>query len=145
MSNETNSEWETEPPSNFLNEHYLYRGIHKDLWKQWSSINSIEPNFYITRHAKNGLSVDWSKYAKPSDTLKQKGNDLTFYGIVQVKVGDLRRSIKRNLFPLELHHDPILKNRAHSLIDGISRCNKARIKMELSEIAEWAPNMKPHL
>lgn len=145
MSNNTNSQWQVEPSENFLDDHLIYRGIHRDLWIQWGSLDTIQPNFYITKTAINGLSVDWSKYAKPEDTLDHKGNDLTKYGVIQIRVRDFYDSINRNLFPLELIHEPTPKNRAHSLIEGIRKCNKARIKIELSEIAEWVPNLKPHI
>lgn len=144
MSDDSNSHWEVEPAENFLDDHFLYRGIHKSLWMQWDSIDTIQPNFFIMRHALNGLSVDWSKYAKPKDTLKHKRNGLTTYGVIQIKVERLRKCVKKNLFPLELYHNPIPENRAHSLIEGIPQCNKARLKVELSEIAEWAPKMKPY-
>lgn len=40
--------WEVEPPENFLVSHFLFRGVHQILWKNWPDINTIQPNFYIT-------------------------------------------------------------------------------------------------
>jgi len=60
---------EIEPPESLLDSHLLFRGVHQILWKNWPDINIIQPNFYITKSAEEGLSVDWSKYATPQFTL----------------------------------------------------------------------------
>ena len=52
--------WETEPNENFLEAHFLYRGVHKVLWKNWPDLSCIYPNFFITTQAEKGLSVDWN-------------------------------------------------------------------------------------
>ena len=70
MAKDDPLKWEVEPPENFLVSHFLFRGVHQILWKNWPDINIIQPNFYITKSAEEGLSVDWSKYATPQFTLK---------------------------------------------------------------------------
>ena len=61
--------WSKEPSQNYLNNHLLYRGIKDNLWKYFKTLNSISPNFFIRKEAIKGLSMDWSKYATPNDTL----------------------------------------------------------------------------
>jgi len=143
--------WETEPAENFLNEHLLYRGIHKNLWSKWSDIQDINPNFFMTQHAPPGLSVDWSKYATPQETLTNHlKSNLYIFGIVELNVGEFRFCVKENEFPLTIQHDPNKEeseieplNRAHTLIKGFTRTNTSKIRMILSRIAIWAPEMKP--
>jgi len=68
-------------------------------------------------------------------------------GIIEIIVGKLRECIKKNNYSITLRRAPLKThpiNRAHSLLDGIDKINKAKIKRELSRIAQWAPNMKPN-
>ena len=138
--------------SNFLDDHHLYRGVPKPLWKEWDDLDEIEPTFFMLNNARDGLSVDWSKYAKPSETLERRNTsrglskeDLSYYGTIQLNVGKFRKVKKENDLPLEVEHDPLLRNKAHSLIQGIIRANVSKVRMTLSEIAKWAPNMKPNV
>ncbi len=141
---------EKEPFINFLDEHHLYRGVPKNLWKEWDNLNEIEPTFFMLNNAIDGLSVEWSKYAQSNETLERrnesrglKKDELTFYGVLQVNIGQFRKIKKEEGLPLDIEHDPQLQNRAHSLIQGIMRANVSKIRMCLSEISRWAPNMKP--
>ncbi len=134
---------EKEPSENFLEHHNLYRGVDRDLWSQWRDREKIYPVFYRQKNAIGGLSVDWRKYFEQCDTLRNKGNDLSKWGVVQINVGQLRNCILQNNFPIEIEHDPKPKNPAHSLLNNITQINKMKIKIALAEIAEWAPSMKP--
>ena len=142
--------YEKEPFSKFLNKHYLYRGVPKILWKEWDDLNEIEPTFFMLNNAIDGLSVDWSKYTKPSETLERRNksrgllkDELTYYGIIQLNIGDFKEVKKENELSLKVEHDPQLLDRSHSLIQGIIRENVSKVRMILSEIAQWAPNMNP--
>ncbi len=136
--------WSKEPNDHFLNEHHLYRAVHKGLWQHWKSLDRIDPVFFYSKNAQDGLSFDWSLYATPIDTLnRRKGNDLKENGIIQLRIGDFREcSYKFNL-PLALEHSPTLDNRAHTLMHGVTKSNKTKIRRKLSKIAVWAEGMKP--
>lgn len=143
--------WETEPSENYLDDHFLYRGVHKVLWKNWPDLNRIYPNFFITFQAEQGFSVDWSKYTTPSFTLDHLPNPfLEINGIVELNVGSLKKIIQDVNLPINIQHDPIRIrnkkqriNRAHSLIVGINKTNKTKVKRFLSRIAQWARDMAP--
>ncbi|MEE9379224.1 MAG: hypothetical protein V3V33_14460 [Candidatus Lokiarchaeia archaeon] len=147
MDKEDPLTWEIEPQENFLDIHLLYRAVHKILWNKWPDLNKIYTNFFSFNQVINGLSVDWSKYATPEDTLNRRIDpNLTSNGIIEIIVGKLRECIKQNDYSITIQHYPLRIppiNRAHSLLDGITKINKAKIKRELSTIAQWAPNMKP--
>jgi hypothetical protein len=67
--------WSEEPEENFLNSHFLYRAVHRGLWQNWESTDRIDPIFFYSKNAEEGLSFDWSKYSSPQDTLeRRKGN-----------------------------------------------------------------------
>lgn len=147
MDEEDPLSWDTEPYENFLKSHSLYRAVHKDLWKKWPDLNKIYTNFFSLDQAINGLSADWSKYATPEFTLNSRPNpELTINGIVELNVGKIKSIIEDKSLPLMIEHDPKRTppiNRAHTLLRGIGKINKAKIKMKLSKIAQWAPNMMP--
>jgi len=150
MAEEDPLTWETEPSENFLDEHFLYRGINKNIWKTWENLEKIYPNFFMKRRAVDGLSCDWSKYATPQATLNHLNSDLTEYGIAELNVGEFRNEINEGNFPLTIHHDPtriatilLPINRAHTLIKGFKQKNTATIRCKISKIAKWAVNMRP--
>ena len=96
--------------------------------------------------------MDWSKYATPSFTLKHLPDPFKTNGIVELKVGELRPVIKKADLPLDIEHDPIRTqiegiqlNRAHSLINGIKKTNKTKVKRLFSKIAQWARDMAPYV
>ncbi len=144
-----------EPPENFKEHHYFYRGVKKFLWEQWEDLDRIRTNFFMKSQARRGLSVDWSKHAKPTDTLaflnnlyQLSNNDLTVYGIAELNIGNLRNCIEENNFPIEIKHDPHPieqpDNKAHTLLKNIlGHGNIAFVKEKLAEIANWASGMKP--
>ena len=147
MDKEDSLSWDIESYENFLEFHFLYRAVHKELWRNWPELNKIYPNFFSLDQAINGLSVDWSKYATPEFTLNSRTNpELTINGIVELNVGKIKNFIEDKILPLTIEHDPIRTppiNRAHSLLRCIGKINNAKVKMNLSKIAQWAPNMMP--
>lgn len=152
MADEDPLTWETEPSDNFLDEHFLYRGIHKNMWQTWKNLQKFDPNFFMKKRAVEGLSTDWSKYADPQITLTHLNSDLTIYGIAEINVGQFKNIIEEHKFPLTIHHDPIRTpteseplNRAHTLIKGFHEKNTTKIRRKISKIAKWAPNMSPNI
>lgn len=155
MVEEDPLKWEIEPSENFLPEHLFYRAIPKTLWALWKDINKIEPNFFMIKENEKGLSVDWSKYAKPKDTLERSAKpDMASTGIIQINIGKLREIILQYNLPLDIQHDPIKSlikmpyriigiNRAHTLLSGVNRRNRTTIRRRLYKIVEWIPNLKP--
>lgn len=68
--------WQTEPIENFLDQHLLFRGIHRNIWKYWGDdITDIQENFITfprKTKAQLKLSVDWSKFCQnPEDLLNR--------------------------------------------------------------------------
>jgi len=106
MADENPLTWETEPSENYLDEHFLYRGIHMNMWQTWKNPQKIDPNFFMTKRAVEGLSTDWSKYSNPQNTLTNLNSDLTIYGIAEIIVGQFKDVIEEHKFPLTIHHDP---------------------------------------
>lgn len=147
MDEEDPLSWNIEPYENFLNSHFFYRAVHKFLWKNWPRTDKIYSNFFSLDQAINGLSVDWSKYATPEFTLNSRPvPKLYVNGIVKINVGKIKIVIEEKILPISIKHDPIKEpplNRAHTLLEGISKINKAKLKLKLSKIAQWAPNMMP--
>ncbi|KKL89501.1 hypothetical protein LCGC14_1914060 [marine sediment metagenome] len=139
--------WEIEPPENFLDSHFLYHAVHIILWINWPNLDKIHSNFFSYGKAEKGLSTDWNKYASPEDTLMRRIEaSLEKNGIIELNISNLRNLIQENNFPMMIRHAPEIippVNRAHSLIEGIHKINKTKIKRKLSKIAHWAPNMKP--
>ena len=136
--------WESEPFTDYLDQHSLYRGIHQCLWIKWSTLDRIQPHFFYSFNAIKGLSLDWSKYSTPEETLRRlREPHLTKNGIIDLNVGKLRNCIEENNFPLSIAHDPQPINRAHTLIHGIPKCNKTKVRRKISKIAEWALDMRP--
>ncbi len=130
MVEEDPLKWAAEPVENFFDVHSLYRGVHRTYWQYWVDLDHLEPNFLQEpKPREKGFSTDWSKYATPQTTFDHlRDPTLTTNGIVEINVGNLRRCIATNNFPLALQHDPIRVaapgqacNRAHTLIIGITQ------------------------
>ena len=151
MAEEDPLTWEDEPYQNFLNNHLLYRAIPKIIWKHWVPDFKIRPSFFITKNAlEDGLSVDWSKYARPVDTLNRRNNPtLSKWGISKINVGKLKNSIQENNLPLTIEHKPQRLppkiNRAHTLINGFTISNTTDIRRKIYKLVEWVQGMKPTL
>lgn len=136
--------WLKEPENHFLNVHNLFRSVHKGLWSHWKSLDRIDPVFFYSKNAEGGLSFDWSLYSDPKDTLnRRKENTLKENGILQLNIGDYRKCITQFNLPLTLEHFPLPENRSHTLMHGITKTNKTKIRRKLSKIAKWAEDMKP--
>lgn len=146
MAKKYSCPYEIESEENFLPSHFLYRGVPRGLWERWDDLDDFQPNFFTTKDVSQGMSVDWSKYANPGETLQRlRKPRLTENGISQLNVGKLRSCIQINNFLLEIKHTPESDNQAHSDIKGFNRGNTAEIRRKVSKIARWTPGFKPIL
>ena len=64
-------------------------------------------------------------------------------GIIQLNIGEFRNNKQEFNLPLVLEHSPTVENQSHTLMHGITRANKTKIRRKLSKIASWADGMKP--
>lgn len=137
-----------EPSTNFLPEHSIYRGIHKTLWDFWPDIQKIQPHIFTKEQALAGLSVDWSKHTTPQKTLSRLAQDLEFplnaYGIIEWNIGILHKVMKDFRIEIDLEHDPIFDNPAHTLIQKITKMNKASIERIMAKVAKWVDELIPN-
>lgn len=134
-----------ESNDNFSDEEFLYRGIHKTYWGHWKDLEKIYPNFFSLKKIKErgSMSFDRSKYATPKATLiHQKAPTLDINGIAEVNIEKLRERISINNYSLNISYTPTPINQAHTDLVNWSG-NISEIRMKLSEIFGWAPNMKP--
>jgi len=60
-----------------------------------------------------------------------------------LNIGDFRESKNKFNLPLSLEHSPTHDNRTHTLMHGVTKSNKTKIRRKLSKIAVWADGMKP--
>jgi len=143
--------WPKEEPEDYKDKHLFYRAIKDNLWMKFRDLDKIEPNFFMIKESEKGLSVDWSKYSEPRETLNRMiPPDLNTYGIAKINVGDFRTCVRINNFNLTIEHYPIktsinnLKlNRSHTLIHGINKENKAKVRKKISKITCWVEGLKP--
>lgn len=72
-------------------------------------------------------------------------------GIIRFQIGELMKLIEGEQLPIRLKHDPIKStneinpflNRAHSIIEGLSRTNYTKIRALLCDIAKWCNGFEP--
>ncbi len=135
----------------------MYRAVkYKELFTQppltISQLREGIPEKLISNRDGDGLSTDWSKYARPEDTQVRNGTS-DEYGVVQFNVGDVRKEefqlerLKRQFHHLDAVHDPTEQNYSHSLITGIPskkdpdfkdrRQVLQQIRLYLHGISEW--------
>jgi hypothetical protein len=154
--------WETESEEDFLFFHRIFRGIHRQYWEHWDSIDTIDASFIsFGKKPTDNFSFDWSKYTTPCFTL----NKLTsleddkdafvskrnIYGILALKIGKLKKIIKKNRFDIIIQHNPIKAitsenqylNRGHTLIIGIKKQNITKIREKICESAKWVRGFEP--
>lgn len=139
--------WEIEPENNFLDIHLLYHPVHEDYWKNFGDIDEIEGNFIEVPKKKkdpdyDGFSMDWSKYITPEESLNLRDETkIDKYGVIEMQVGSFRKCNINNEFSLSIQHDPVLSqpklNRSHSIVKGITKPSKLKIRTELAKIMSW--------
>lgn len=86
----------------------------------------------IRQQGGDGISVDWSKYSTPQQSVARRANP-SDNAVLRFIVGDVRK------IPMDVKHAPIKQNRAHSLISKLSedKRRKMRQRDELAKIAKW--------
>lgn len=127
------------PIEHIPDEDHIYMRIHK------ANIDAsiVDDNEKILIGAFNikgddGLSVNWSKYSSPSETIKNPDVN----GVVSIGVRNIRD------VSLNVIHDPIstltIDNRAHSLIIGIPPKNPSKLatRIMLRDMCKWEIKIK---
>lgn len=142
--------WEKEDIPNvdpFNNDYLLFRHIHKTFIKDRNP-QMISPSAFKDPNGK-GISTDWSKYSTPRETHKRsKRNPSEEYGIVSLKVREIRE--KEELNKLTIEHVPDQKtknyegNRAHTNINGLLKYRYLirETQVLLSRLSKWEINEK---
>lgn len=142
--------WEKEDIPNtepFGNDYLLFRHIHKTFIKDRDP-QMISPSAFKDPNGE-GISTDWSKYSTPRETQKRsKRNPLEEYGVVSLKVREIRE--KEELNKLTIEHAPDQKtkyyegNRAHTDIIGLLKYRYLirETQVLLSRLSKWEINEK---
>jgi hypothetical protein len=114
----------------------VFRRVHINFIKhlpEFPLLITVPPSIFSVE--KEGISVDWGEYSQIHETLTRNGAESSKNGVVELKA-ELIRAIN----PLKLHHDPVQNydnlenNRAHSLIKGLTKKNKTKIRRKLQKI-----------
>ncbi len=121
---------EEEIPDNDL----LYMRVHRTYW------TNPDPNYIPASCFKDlpnpgaGMSTDWCRYAKPHETRAREGQP-EMNAVVSMRVEDIKRIEAQGVV-----HDPLIGNRAHSLVKGpktkprirkmFSRCARIQIRID---------------
>ena len=87
----------------------------------------------------DGMSTDWDKYSTAEQSLafsKIPSDN----GIVKFSVGLIRQQPS-----MDVEHDPLLHNRAHSLVHGIPQKGelKTKVRLLLKRICVWEIKYNP--
>lgn len=109
----------------------LYRRVHVNLLPANKTDGTIPPGAFL---GIEGISVDWSKYSTASDSLA-RSRQPAMTGIIQILAGDVRRFKE-----LSVIHAPLDDNRAHSNINGFTKCDRITrtdLRKMLSRNASW--------
>jgi len=118
----------------------LFYRVHQNMTPTGAILPSIfKPIKANIPGKEDGLSVDWSEFCLAIDTLNRASNpdSASKSGVLLLKTGDVRK-ISVDGQCLEVLHDPIQDNQAHSLIMHIpdKGPEKLAVRIALSEIAE---------
>lgn len=118
-------------PEEIPNEDQLYYRYHKQYYKNPGEIRAS-----CFKIKNNVISTNWSKYSSPEET-KSQANEPNDNGVIEIEVSDIR-----NINLLDVQHNPILGNIAHTHIVGFEKCeskaDKNELRVKLSEISNWA-------
>ena len=80
----------------------------------------------------DGLSVDWDRYSTADATLSRTTNNPANSAVVQMGVGPIR-AIRDGL---DVIHDPLPNNQAHSLVNlPEDRVEETAVRLKLSQLA----------
>ncbi len=106
------------------NEDYVFRNIHCAQHKKWKAKRTPNESDFSLRPGEDGLSVNWDKYCSLAHAFIlvgiQKDRNLQFRNPAEFKIIKLNIGEVRNLSTLgmevDVRHDPLQDNKAHSLI-----------------------------
>ena len=80
---------------------------------QWLPSGQLHPNVF--REIEGAISADWERYSIPRET-RLRARNPSQSGIIELIAGEVR-----SIESLEVEHEPLLSNRAHSGIHGLSK------------------------
>lgn len=115
--------WEVE---NLPNEDTVFYRVHK------SYCMDGELNYSVFKEIGDAMSVDWSKYSTPTDSVSRaktpKDNGIVSFIVMQL------RSLK-----LSVYHAPSKDNRSHSSVKGNDKPiqQDTEIRFKLKKLAKW--------
>jgi hypothetical protein len=96
---------------------YVYRRIPRAYYCTPNGIISASAFELNKKRNEQALSVDWADLCSPEETRERDGRDPTRFAVVKLRVGKVR-NLAEHLPKLEVEHDPIENNPAHTLIWG---------------------------
>jgi hypothetical protein len=112
-----------------LDEDWLYRRLHAACFKKDGSVSSVA--FMTNTFPEGQASVDLAKLTTPEERVNREGKG-------RRKLGQLQARGPRDL-GLEVVHDPLADNHAHSLILGAD--SKAMCR-KLARLVEVVPGVE---
>jgi len=101
---------------------FLYMRVHQ----MWVREGELVPG--VLRNHGEGMSTDWSRYARPDDT-RRRARDPSRNGVIEMGVEAVRRVPGQSV-----EHRPLPDNRAHTDVLG-DKDEEARVKFR--RIARW--------
>lgn len=115
--------WDVE---NLPDEDAVFYRVHKNYCMDG------ELNYSVFREIGDAMSVDWSKYSTPIDSVS-RANRPEHNGIISLIVMDLR------LLKLAVYHSPSDNNRSHSSVKGNDKPiqNDTEVRFKLKKLAKW--------
>jgi len=112
-----------------LDEDWLYRRLHPACIKQNGTVSSVA--FKTNNFPDGQASVDLAKLTTPIESVNR-------YGKGQRKLGQLQADGPRAL-GLDVVHDPLEDNHAHSLIRGV---NSPALCKKLARLVDVLPDIE---
>lgn len=125
---------------NMPDEHLVYMRVHKQNidFKATSPNKMIRPVAFDPK-GEGGLSVDWSEYSTPDESLS-RAKVPEKNGIISMPISGIRASP----LPLTVLHKPDKINYSHSEILGIPprKPSDMGIRVKLMDLSNWVINCK---
>lgn len=116
-------------------EHYMFMRIHKVNidFKETNPKKMISPVAFDAK-GHGGLSVDWSEYSTPQETL-ERGKVPESNGVISMPVSGIRSTP----LSLTIDHKPSKNNFSHCEINGIPprKPSDLGIRVKLMDLSNW--------
>ncbi|SCX18957.1 hypothetical protein [Flavobacterium saliperosum] len=125
---------------NLPDEHHVYMRVHKQNidFKATSPNRMIRPVAFDAK-GEGGLSVDWSKYSTPQQSL-ERAKVPESNGVISMPI----KGIRANPLPLSVLHVPEETNYSHSEIFGIPprKPSDMGVRVKLMDLSIWEIDCK---